>query len=309
MKTARGRLAGWLLALLWLPACAQTLHPRQQPNARARAPAEFSHADLDRVLRRFVDDQGLVDYAGLAREPFVLGTYLGQLAAYSPASHPALFPREADRLAYWLNAYNAIVLRLVLEHYPIRSVMDVRTAWWNALLPEGAGFFLGQRFPLGGRSTSLHALEKRILRTRFADPRIHFALNCPSLGCPRLPRHAFAADRFEEQLATETRRFLAEPRNVRVDSATRTVWLSAIFDGYEDDFRRWQEQRSRPPTLLGFVVDEAAPATADDAARAAAQGFAVRFVDHDWRLNDQALGPRPPGGVSPGFARPGPAGP
>lgn len=286
------RLAG-LALLLGLSACATTIHPLQRPNPRALPPAEFSHADLDRVLQRFVDDQGLVDYAALSRAPFVLGTYLGQLAAYSPDRTPALFADEDARLAYWLNAYNAVALRWVLEHYPIESVQDV-TRWWTAPLPAGAGFFYALRFPFGGRSTSLHALENRIVRGRFPDPRTHFALNCASLGCPVLPRHAFDPARLEEQLAHETQRFLAEPRNFRIDASARTAWLSEIFDGYEGDFTGWQARRGGDATLLGFVADHAGARAAADATRAAAEGFAVRFTPYDWRLNDQALGPRPP---------------
>jgi len=289
-------LALALLALL-AAGCARTIHPLQRPNRSAEPPARFSHEALDRVLRRFVDDQGLVDYAGLAASPFVLGTYLGQLAAWSPASHPALFPREADRLAYWLNAYNAVALRLVLEHHPIGSVMDVETAWWTPLAPAGAGFFYGQRFPLGGRSTSLHGLENRIVRRGFPDPRTHFALNCASLGCPVLPREAFDPARLEAQLARETRAFLAAPLNFRVDDGARVAQLSAIFEWYADDFTRWQEARGGTPGLLGFVADHAGPEAARAARRAAARGFDVRFLAYDWRLNDRALGPRP--GASP----------
>jgi hypothetical protein len=291
-----GAVAGAAALLAWVglaTACSPTIHPLQRPNARARPPHTFSHADLDRVLARHVDAEGLVDYARLAREPFVLGTYLGQLAAYSPGSHPALFPDEAARLAYWLNAYNALVLRFVLEHYPIASVLEVRTGWWTRFGPDGTGFFAGQRFPLGGRSTSLRALEDRIIRRYFPDPRVHFALNCASLGCPKLPRHAFDAAQLEAQLAAETTRFLSEPRNLRVDEAARTVHLSRIFEWFAEDFTRWQRRRGRPATVLAFVAEHAPPRAAAAVARAAAAGFAVRFVPWDWRLNDRALGPRP----------------
>jgi hypothetical protein len=281
-----------LVALLGVAGCARTIHPLQRPNPRTLPPSEFSHADLDRVLRRFVDDDGLVDYPALAREPFVLGAYVGQLAAYSPASHPALFPDEAARLAYWLNAHNAVALRLVLEHYPIRSVQDV-TTWWSRALPHGAGFFSGQRFPLGGRSTSLHGLESRILGRAFGDPRIHLALHRASLGGAALPREAFHPARLEAQLARATRRFLDEPRNFRIDPATRSVQLSAIFAWHEGDFARWQRKRGREPSPLGFVADHAGPAAAADAARAGAEGLELRFDAYAWRLNDQALGPRP----------------
>jgi len=294
--TRAARLAA-LAPLLALAACTRTIHPLERPNAYAARPAAFSHADLDRVLRRFVDADGLVDYAGLAREPFDLGRYLGQLAAWSPDRTPALFPTEAARLAYWINAYDAMALRFVLDQRPIASVRDVRP-WWAPLVPEGSGFFVGLGFPLGGRSTTLRHLEDRVVRRRFADPRVHFALVGASRGGPALPREAFDPARLDAQLARATRRFVGEARNVRVEPAARTVWLSAIFDGYTDDFTRWQAQHGRESTLLGFVADHAGASVAAEAARAEREGFAVRFAPYDWRLNDQALGPRPVGRAS-----------
>jgi hypothetical protein len=179
-------------------------------------------------------------------------------------------------------------------------VREVRAAWWTRLAPDGAGFFWAWRVPLGGRSTSLHALEHRIVRREFADPRVHFALNGASLGGPALPREAFDPARLDAQLARETRAFLAEPRGFRVDDAARTAWLSAIFEWFADDFLRWQELRGAEPTRLAFVADHAGPEAAAAARRASAGGYTVRFLAWDWRLNDRALGPRPDAGPAAG---------
>ena len=155
--------------------------------------AVFSHDDWDGFLARHVDDEGRVDYAAAGQDRDDLDRYLRALAEVSPDSAPERFPEEADRLAYWINAYNATVIDRVLAHHPIASVQDVRAPWLFRWLPAGAGFFVFERFSLGGRKTQLYALENGLIRKRFAEPRIHFALNCASTSCPRLPAEAFGA--------------------------------------------------------------------------------------------------------------------
>jgi len=299
VSRTRARAVAVALALALLASgCVRTVHPLERPNTRALAPTRFSHEPLDRVLARFVDGAGLVDYRGLGREPFVLGSYVGQLAAWSPDSHPELFPDGASRLAYWINAYNAVALRLILEFGPTRSVLDAGGTWWTPLLPEGAGFFLATRMPLGGRAMSLHGLENRILRRRFDEPRIHFALVCAARGCPALPRDAYDPARLDAQLAEATRRFLDTPRGFRIDPEARTAWLSRIFEWHADDFTEGRPG-GRDAALLAFVAEHAGPRVATAADGAAREAYAVRFLPWDWRLNARALGPRtapvPPG--------------
>ncbi len=271
-------MRGILVALLLLAGCA-TIPPGPAP---IPPPAVFSHADFDRVLQRFVDDQGRVDYAGLQADPGDLDRYYAQVAAWSPDNAPALFPSRDDRLAYWLNAYNAAVLRTLLAYYPVASV-DAIPPW----LPSKFGFFILQRFTVGGETTNLYTLENALVRERYKDPRIHFALNCASAGCPRLPRRAFTGAALPQQLEAETRHFVAAPRNVRVDDAARTVWLSSIFNWYVSDFLDWPPLGGRAgATLLDYVALYAEPAQADALRRAAV--YEVRFTPYDWRLNDQA---------------------
>ncbi|MEW6268667.1 MAG: DUF547 domain-containing protein, partial [Thermodesulfobacteriota bacterium] len=260
-----------------------------RPTARAAPPAgpPFPHADLDRVQARFVDDRGLVDYAALARDPGDLERYYALVAAASPDSDPALFPTRDERLAYFLNAYNAAVLVTVLRHYPIPSVTAVRTPFPLSVASDKIGFFFLQRITLGGETTSLYELENSIVRARFREPRVHFALNCASLGCPRLPRRAFAPAELDRQLDEETRRFFAEERNLRIDHEARVVHLSSILDWYEGDFTGWYEERhpGRDATLLDYVALYAPPERRADVE--SARTYDIRFIPYDWRLNDR----------------------
>jgi len=250
-------------------------------------PHTFSHEDFDRVLHRFVDDQGRVDYTALKNDPHDLERYYLLLSAYSPDSHPLLFPTESSKLVYWLNAYNATVIKTVLTYYPLSSVGDIGPPLLLFFLPQQSGFFLFQRVTFGGKTTNLYFLEHRVIRKRFADPRVHFALNCASRGCPHLPRQAFTAERLDEQLDHEARKFLAEERNFTIKHQEKTVSLSSIFDWYESDFLSWYQDKfpGQEATLLNYVALYASAEKAGELQRAAS--YEVRFIPYDWRLNDQ----------------------
>jgi len=252
-----------------------------------RTPHPFSHDDFTRVLYQFVNDQGRVDYTALKNDARDLERYYLLLSTYSPDSHPDLFPTEQSKLAYWLNAYNAAVIKTVLTYYPISGVGDIRPPLLFFFLPQKSGFFLFQRVTFGGETTSLYFLEHRVIRKRFADPRIHFALNCASGGCPRLPRQAFTAEHVDEQLDHEARKFLAEERNLVINHEKKTVSLSSIFEWYESDFLTWLQHKfsGRKATLLDYVALYVSAEKAGELQRAAS--YAVRFIPYDWRLNDQ----------------------
>jgi len=276
-----------LLPLLAFAGCT-AIKPLTVPERMwAGTPQTFSHEDFDRVLHRFVNDQGRVDYTALKHDPRDLERYYLLLSTYSPDSHPDLFPTENSKLAYWLNAYNAAVIKTVLTYYPISGVGNIRPPLLLFFFPRKSGFFLFQRVTFGGKTTSLYFLEHRVIRKRFADPRVHFALNCASVGCPRLPRQAFTAEHLDEQLDYEARKFLAEGRNFVIDHEKKTVSLSAIFDWYESDFLTWLQHTfpDRKATLLDYVARYASAKKAEELQRAAS--YDVRFIPYDWRLNDQ----------------------
>jgi len=271
-----------LVIVLW-----SVSRPRAVSGLRAAPPDNFSSANFDRVLNRFVNDEGMVNYAALKRNRGDLDRYYALVAAYSPDSDPEMFPTKQSRLAYWLNAYNAAVIETVLAFYPIASVEDIRPPRVLFFLPRKSGFFFFQRITLGGETKSLYSVENSVIRRRFADPRVHFALSCASLGCPRLPRYAFTAEQLEYQLDYAARQFVTEPRNVRIDHRTRTVWMSSIFKWYRSDFTEWYRQRfpGKPATLANYVALYLPAQEAADLMNSAA--YRVRFVEYDWRLNDQ----------------------
>ena len=271
-----------LLLSLLLTACTD-LPPTQTPQLEH---GPFPHEALDRVLQRFVDVQGRVDYQALQNDPADLELYYGLLAAYSPDSHPQFFPDRQSQLAYWINAYNAATLKAVLAHYPISGVAEVKAPALLFFMPDNSGFFYFLRPIFGGEQHSLYDLENDLIRPRFADPRVHFALNCASRGCPQLPRHAFSAQNIDAELDRETRKFLSEQRNFRVDYAERAVYLSSLFDWYREDYVQWLvAEGATDPTLLDYVrryLSLAKRSRLDEC-----KDCELRFIPYDWGLNDQ----------------------
>jgi hypothetical protein len=277
-------LACWAV---WAAGCVTTIEPRP---LLPPADEPFPHAELDRVQQRFVDERGRVDYPGLVADRGGLDTYYRRLAAVSPHSHPERFPRREDEIAYWINAYNASTLVAVLEAWPIESIGDIRpplvlrpVLWGKSAM---AGFFFFQEVVLGGETINLLDLENKVIRP-YGEPRIHFAINCASLGCPRLPQRAFSAVGLEAELDRETRRFFADPEKLRIDHDARTVHLSSILDWFEGDFSGWLKQQGvgGSPTLLDYVRRYVPAERQAEMDRA--RDYDVSFIEYDWGLNAQ----------------------
>lgn len=241
------------------------------PNGSARA-AGFDLALWDALLaahtRPVSDAAGVrVDYRGLARDPRWPALLAGLAAAEAP---PAA--ARAEQLAFWINAYNALAIDVVLKAYPVASIRDagslLRPVWDR---PAGS---------VGGRTVSLGEIEHRVLRP-LGEPRIHAAIVCASISCPSLRREAFRAERLDAQLEDALRGFLADPRKgSRLEPDGRVLTLSPIFEWFAEDF-----------DPAGGVRAYLAPRLPAASARALAErgdALGLRYFDYDWELNDVA---------------------
>jgi hypothetical protein len=264
-------LTGWPQDLLL---GARLVPPPVERALPAPAAGAFPHELLERALQAHVDEAGRVDFAGL-REDKDLAAYVGLLAAYSPRSHPALFPTREEALAYHLNAYNALVLWGVTRHWPLGSVQEVPSGGLWEMKP-GQGFFYSLRFVLGGERVHLYGLENETIRG-YKDARIHAAINCASVSCPRLRRDAFRPATLEAQLTAGAAEMVGDPRHLRVDPQGRRVVASSIFDWFRADFE------AEAPSLLAWWATHA-PSSEQRGALEAAQrdGYAVEFAPYDW---------------------------
>jgi hypothetical protein len=231
---------------------------------------DHDHAAWTALLERYVHD-GEVDYGSWKRDGAVpLVTYLAALGAVRPAEYAAWSGPE--RLAYWINAYNAFTIQLILDHYPLRSIRAI------GVLP-GAVFRTSFIALPGLRKDklSLNDLEHEILRKQFGEPRIHFAIVCASRGCPKLRARAYRAADLDRSLDEAARAFIRDGARNRYDAAARTLHLSSIFKWFRGDFER------AAGSLVAFVARYAEPTVA--AALAATPPPRVEFLDYDWSLN------------------------
>lgn len=233
--------------------------------------AGFDHAPWDRALKAAVNAIGEVDYASLKHNSD-LDRYVRALAETSPANRPELFPTKAHELAYYINAYNALTTWGVVRQYPVKSIGDSALA--------RARFFLFSKYVVGGRDMSLDDIEHTVIRGRYAEPRIHFALVCASLSCPKLARDAYTGGNLEALLESQTRQYFSETRNLAADSDSNTIYLAKILDWYKQDF----DKKGTPTALLAFAMRYAPPEKR--AAVEAVKSPKIRFRGYDWSIND-----------------------
>lgn len=234
----------------WLPAVLLALavvHP-----VLAAAPPTQGYAQ---VLAACVKD-GKVDYAAVKANVAALDAYLAAVAAVKPDT------LGADAKAFYINAYNALVLREVVrlkDAGPLKSVLDHK------------GFFDGRKFSVAGEELTLNALEEQKLRKPYADPRIHFAVNCASASCPVLAPTPYETATLDASLDQATKAYLATPHGLRVTKDG--VTLTKLMEWYQGDFGGQQGVRT-------FLAKHAPQA----AAAAVARG-PLAFHDYDWALN------------------------
>jgi Protein of unknown function, DUF547 len=228
----------------------------------ARAAGDWT-TTWEAVLRSYVDAQGRVDFDGIRADPAALRNVVDAIAVVAPFNNPDLFPTEPARIAYWINAYNALSMWGVVQ-WGVPQRFDLIDRW---------RFFIRTKRPVAGHAISLDALETDVIRP-IGEERVHFALNCMVRDCPRLPREPFRPERLEVQLTAAAREFCTEGRTVRPDPVHETVWLSAIFHFYTGDF-----VPKKAPNLISYVNRWRVSPLPQD--------WQVRFLDYDWTINRQ----------------------
>ena len=250
------------------------------PSLASQEPTQngFSYAEYDRVVGKYVDQRGRVNYAGLKKEITALKGFTDRLAAASPENKPELFATEDERKRYYLTAYNAYILFYAASAYPDKHALWARLGW-----------FKNKDIVLGGRKLTLNDLEHNIIRKKFLDPRIHFYLNCGANSCPPLKAKAIAENATEAELEESARSFINDASNVRFDAVSRTLYLSKIFDWYEGDFLDYLKARRGldRPHIAQYIALYATGANAEALARVPAAQIKVKYLDYDKGLNDQ----------------------
>lgn len=228
----------------------------------AQSSAVPDHEGWTALLEEYVDE-GLVDYQGFIQNKELLNVYTQLLSDNPPAEN---WSRE-EQLAYWINAYNAFTVKLIVDNYPVESIKDLNP---TIAIPLVSTIWNKEWFQIGGEDFSLDRMEHKILRKEFDEPRIHFAVNCASMSCPVLRAEAYEPDRLESQLEEQTRLFLNDPR--RNDLNREEPRVSKIFSWFTGDFTDGQ-------TVVDFINRYADKPISKNAR--------VRYLDYDWSLNEK----------------------
>lgn len=234
---------------------------------------DHAHKQWGLLLKQFVAVDGhesRVKYAKLKSDHLELDSYLKTLENVKNAEFSRF--SEPQKLAFLINAYNALTIKLILDHYPVKSIKDIgsflKSAWKIKF------------FTLLEEKKHLDNIEHDLIRKSFNEPRIHFALVCASNGCPALRPEAFTADELEKQLEEATRNFLNDKARNRYSQATNKLELSSIFKWYGEDFSK---KHGSVETFVATRITE----NPKEQAAIRSKKASISYLDYDWSLNDE----------------------
>lgn len=227
----------------------------------------------NQLLSQYVDSKGRVDYAAWKSESStILNQWLGEIKQSDFTSI-----NSDQELALWINLYNAFTVASILESYPITSIQP--KIWGIPNFLAFAWFFYRPTHKVGDSYYYLNQIEHRILRKKFNEPRIHFALVCASLGCPLLRNEAYYGETVQNQLEDDARRFINNPDKVRYEASTQTLYCSKIFKWYKKDFL--QVAASIPDYIRSYLKTDIV----------SSEEIVIAYLDYDWNLNQQPNSP------------------
>ena len=221
-----------------------------------------SYSEWDGILKKFTvlkKKQVLVDYKRLKDNPKELNDFLKKIENLTKPEFKKF--TEKEKLAFWINTYNAFTFRLIIKNYPIKSIKDIG---WFFSTPWKINFI-----NIFGKEISLDDIEHGVIRKNFKEARIHFALNCASIGCPSLYQNAFVAEKLDAQLNMCTKNFLQNTRKNIISK--KTMYLSKVFDWFEEDFVKYHGSVQSFIGKLLNIKD--------------AEKKELKFINYDWKLN------------------------
>lgn len=221
-----------------------------------------SHQLWDDLLQKHVTDKGVVDYKGFIKDSVKLNEYLTLLSSNEPANSWS----KNEKMAFWINAYNAFTVQLICRNYPVKSIKDIGGSVYKVNTTWDIKFI-----KIGDETLDLNNIEHQKLRKKFKDARIHFALVCASKSCPILMNRAYTADKLEEQFTSQAKLFLGDTfRNDLSD--VNNPKLSKLFDWYGMDFKT--KKMSKIQFINQFLTVKI-PEKAK-----------LEYLDYDWNLNE-----------------------
>ena len=219
------------------------------------------HGEWDALVKKHVSKNGMVDYQGFLKDKKQLQVYLDKLSANRPTSKWS----KNEKMAFWINAYNAFTVKLILDNYPIKSIKDIKRG-----IPFVNSVWDIAFIPMGKEKIDLNYIEHTILRKEFKDPRIHAAINCASFSCPLLRNEAYYASRLDEQLNDAMRKFVNDSQRNQLDKSN--IKISKIFSWFAGDFK------VNGSSVVDYLNKYAKKRVQPNAK--------IDFLEYQWELND-----------------------
>lgn len=260
-----------------LPLTFQDSFPSSESRFSYVIDTRFRYEDYAEVLKTYVNDQGLVDYARLQKNRQPLDQFTQQIDAVSPKTYQSW--SDSSKIAFLINAYNAFTLQAIIDETPLKS--SIR---------EISGIWKWRKFPIVGTEKTLDNIEHDILRQDFNEPRIHFALVCAAKSCPPLRNEPYTSEKLDQQLDEQVQKFLESPHGFSLDKQQGKVYLSSIFQWFGEDWTKSYGVKDR------FTGNENEQAVLNFLSRYLSvpeqvylsQGnYKIAYLDYDWSLNKQ----------------------
>jgi hypothetical protein len=249
----------------------------------------FNYDGYASVLKQYVDDTGMVNYKGLKAKPENLKAFLAIMGKLDRESFEKW--TEPEKIAFWVNAYNAFTLKAIVDNYPIKSSFFRSRVWPKNSIRQIPGVWNKLKFKVMGKDYTLEHMEHKILRKEFDEPRIHVAMVCAAMGCPPLRNEPYLGEKLGGQLDDQSRRFLANPRQLKIDREKNLLYVSQILDWFSADFVNKYAPKDKigrhdkkASSVLSFVA-----AYLPDSDRDYLLGgkFKIKYLKYDWSLNEQ----------------------
>ncbi|UCG59767.1 MAG: DUF547 domain-containing protein [Phycisphaerales bacterium] len=249
---------------------------------------DFSFDNYAAVLKDYVDAGGMVNYKKLKADRSRLDAFVKAMAELDPKT----FERwsESQKIAFWLNAYNGLTLKAIIDNYPIKSSFFRSRVYPKNSIRQISGVW-DKKYRVMGRDISLDEIEHKVLREKFDEPGIHMALVCAAMSCPPLRNEPYLTAKLDTQLKDQTEKFLSDPKKFRIGSKNKIIYLSPIFKWFGDDFvgkygagSRIGRFSKKVSAVLNFVSKHI---DADWGAPGGIDKYAISYLSYDWSLNEQ----------------------
>lgn len=249
-----------LLSLFTLALFVQCVGQKSFKTTSDKAP---NHQIWNELTKKNVSQDGQVNYKGFIQDSLKLNKYLGLISAGAPNKKTW---NNDEQIAYWINAYNAYTVQLIIRNYPLKSIKEI-----GGRIPFINSSWDVKFIQLGGETLDLNNIEHGILRKEFEEPRVHFGLNCASVSCPKLRNEAYTAEKLESQLTDQAKAFINDASKNKIGDG-KNIKISKLFNWFEGDFK------NTSPDIPTFLSRYSKVKISEDAN--------IDYLDYNWNLNE-----------------------